>query len=278
MTDPVVRPRSLDEALAVLASAGDRGAPLAGGTWVMRSALRGELPKDVYVGLGGIAELRGISRGNELAIGALTTHTELAETDLGSAAGALADAAAASAFPAIRNVATLGGNLAARPFPEADLVPALLALDARVHLAGPDGGSLLPVSEYVRGPNSRPPGELIAGIVIPVPDGRRSGYERLTLRGGGEYPVAALAVSVDLDAAGVVRAARVALGSVETVARLSEEGAAALVGRPLGAAAAEACGAAAAATARPRDGRDAPGWYRAAVLPALARRAIGRIA
>jgi carbon-monoxide dehydrogenase medium subunit len=278
VTDPVVRAGSLHEAVAALASAGDRGAPLAGATWIMRAGLRGEARKDVYVALGGIAELRGITLGEELAIGALVTHAELAEAGLGAPAGALAEAARASAFPAVRTVATLGGNLAARPFPEADLVPALLALDARMRLAGPGGETSLPVEEYLCTREARPPGELIVAVGIPSPAGGRSAYERLTVRGGGEYPVAALAVSVDLDRSGVVRAARVALGSVEAVARRSEAGAAALVGRPLDAAAAERCGAAVAAEAHPRDGLDAPGWYRAAVLPALARRAIGRIA
>lgn len=276
-SDPVVRATSLAEALDALADAGDRGAPLAGATWVMRSRLRSEPRKDVYVSLAGVRELAGVSVNGALQAGALATHADLAGAGLTGALAVIGEAAATSAFPAVRNVATLGGNLAARPFPEADLVPALLAAEARIRVATRDGERSVGVDEYMRSRDQRPTGELIAGVEVPAPAGRLSAYERLTVRGGGEYPIAAVAISVDLDADGVVRDARVALGSVEPVACLSEAGAAALIGSPLGDEAAERCGTEAAAEAHPREGLDAPAWYRTAVLPALVRRAVGRI-
>ena len=112
---------------------------------------------------------------------------------------------------------------------------------------------------------------------MPAPPGRGSAFERLTVRAQGEYPIVNVAVSVDV-AADVIMDARVAIGSVEPVARLCTGAAAQLIGRPAGdPAAAEAAGEAAAAELTAREGLDAPGWYRLAVLPALVRRAVARI-
>jgi aerobic carbon-monoxide dehydrogenase medium subunit len=273
--DPVVRATSLVDAVDALADAGDRGAPLAGGTWVMRSHLRGEKPKDVYVSLASVPELGGLSVDGGLRAGALATHADLSV--LGGPLAVIGEAARSSAFPAVRNVATVGGNLAARPFPEADLVPALLAAEATVRVVSPRADASIGVDQYLASRESRPIGELIAEVAAPAPAGRRSAYERLTVRGGAEYAVASIAVSVDLDDDGVVRAARVALGSVEERSRLSDAAAGALVGARLDDAAAERCGRAAADGAVPGERLDAPAWYRTAVLPALARRAVGRI-
>jgi aerobic carbon-monoxide dehydrogenase medium subunit len=260
------RPATVQDALADLDDLGPDGAPLAGATWIMRGAL----PRRAYVALGGLTELRGARADAEvLTIGALATHRDLAR--LQDAPRVLRQAAGRSAFPAVRAVATLGGNLATAGFPEADLVPALLAADATVALAGARD---MPVGDYLA---ARPAGALVLGVRIPLVAGRRSGYERLTVRGAGEYPVASVAVSVDL-ADGVVRAARVAVGAVGDVARLSEAAARVLVGSTLEEDAAQAAGRAAAAELTGRDGHDAPGWYRTAVLPGLLRRALAGIA
>jgi carbon-monoxide dehydrogenase medium subunit len=176
----------------------------------------------------------------------------------------------------VRSVATVGGNIAAVGFPEADLVPALLAADAAVVVAAPGGERTEELVAYLASRGTRPAGELIVRVVVPAPAGRRSAFERLTVRGGGEYAIASVALTVDLDGA-AVSAARIAVGGVEEVARLSPAAAAALVGGPLDDAVAERAGQAAAAECTAREGLDAPGWYRLAVLPALARTAAGAL-
>jgi carbon-monoxide dehydrogenase medium subunit len=113
---------------------------------------------------------------------------------------------------------------------------------------------------------------------VPAPAGRRSWFRRLTVRRGGEYAVASVAVSVDLDDAGVVRSARLAVGSVEERARLFPEAAALLVGARLDAERGRAAGERAAAACAPRDGLDAPAWYRRAVLAVLVADAVGELA
>jgi aerobic carbon-monoxide dehydrogenase medium subunit len=271
----VEEPGTLREAVERLGELGVDGAALAGGTWTMRAPLRGERPRAAYVSLRRLDELRGSAAADgELRIGALQTHAELARLDGGPGPlGALAEAARRSAFPAVRNVATLGGNLAA-PFPEADLVPALLAADASLELARPDGELTVGIDAWVQG--ERPDAALIVAVRVPVPERRRAWFERLTVRAGAEYSLASVAVSVDLDDAGVVGAARVAVGAVEDVPRRVDACEAALIGSTP-AAAADDAGRAAEQALAGRDGLDAPGWYRTAVLPSLIRRALARL-
>jgi carbon-monoxide dehydrogenase medium subunit len=270
-------PSSVEDAVARLAELAGDGAPLAGGTWIMRAGLRGETPASRYVSLAGLPELRGIDAGDPARIGALVTHAELAALDpaCGPLSG-LIDAARASAFPSVRNVATVGGNLCSHPFPEADLVPALLAADATVALAGPDGRRTCSVAEVLaeRGPGAA---ELITHVDVPAPAGRLAAYARLSVLEAGEYPLVSVALSVDVDAAGQVFAARVAVGVVAEVAQRVPVAEAVLVGSPLTALPAGAAADAAVAALPTRDGLDAPGWYRLAVLPSLFTRAAARL-
>lgn len=280
---PAVRevwtPTSVEEALTALRDLGSDAVPLAGGTWIMRNPWPGRR----YVALGGVPELRSPARvdgpADQVLIGATATHADLVRGDdlpAGGALDGLRQAARLSAFPQVRNVATVAGNLCARGFAEADLVPALLAGEATTLTATVDRRTTRPVSDYLNDPP--PCGELVLGVEIPVPPGRRSGFARLTVRAAGEYAIANVAVSVDLTAEGVVGAARVAVGAVEPVARLCPAAAEVLVGRTPDAEAAMEAGNAAAADLQSRDGLDAPGWYRLAVLPALFRTALARAA
>jgi carbon-monoxide dehydrogenase medium subunit len=274
----VAAPATVDEALRELARPGREAVPLAGGTWIMRAALRGEEHRPHYVLLRGIAELSRVSDGEPQRIGALATHSRIGALAAGSGPlGALAEAARRSAFPAIRNVATLGGNLGSAPFPEADLVPALLASDATVELAGANGRTTIDVAAYLRSRPERPHGELITAVEVPAPAGRRSWFERLTVRSAGEYAIVSVAVSLDVVGGGEIRDARVAVGAVEDVARRVGPAEEVLRGRQTDAAAGEAAGEAAASVLTARDGLDAPAWYRLAVLPHLVGRAVARI-
>jgi carbon-monoxide dehydrogenase medium subunit len=261
--------RTVEGALTRLQAAGPRTQFVAGGTWVLRSAHRGEELAPQYVSLARVGELAGIAVQDDcVSIGALTTHAQLAAS--AHLTGALAQAAAASGFPGVRSVATLGGNLAARGFSEADLVPALLALEARLELATSSGRHEVAVAEYL----AERPTDLIVRVLVPRRARQVSAYLRLTVRGGGEYAVASVAVSAVLDDAGRVEDARVALGAVESVARVSPVAAVARIGRPIERTTGRAAGEKLALDCRPRDGDDAPGWYRRSVLPALAERVV----
>ena len=107
----------------------------------MRAPLRQERHDLSYVAISKIAALRELSVGErEVSIGACVTHAEIAR-ELTSVPDcrALALAAGNAANPAIRQVATIGGNLCAANFAAADFVPALLCLDAEIELHGLGG-------------------------------------------------------------------------------------------------------------------------------------------
>ncbi len=264
----VLRPGSLGEAVQELARLGEDGAPLAGCTWIMRNGLRREPFKRTYVALRDVEELRAVRRGDPTVLGALLTHAELERLDEGAGSlGALAEAARRSAVPTVRSVATLGGNICARGFAEAELATALLALDASVELASQRGAETIDLAAYLATRDSRPAGELLARVTVPAPAGRRSWFERLTVLGANEYPVAAVAVALGPGGA------RVAVGAVEALPRRSPAAEAVLDGDP---SAGEEAGRAAAGELEARDDPRAPGWYRLAVLPALVRKAVER--
>lgn len=263
---PVHRPASTAEALTLLAEPDTE--VLAGGTWAMRSD---GVPTGGYVAVAHLEELRRITYGDDaLTVGSAVTHASLCRTELPVAAAALAQAAAASAFPAIRTVATVGGNVAARSFAEADLVPALIALDAIATIVSADGEHREPVARLREDGCAQ--GELIARFTIPAPAGRRSAFERLTIRGAAEYAIVSVAVSVDL-AGSTVTGARVAIGAAEAQPRLCERAAEALLGGTLDERAPAAM-TTLVAELSPRTDHAAPGWYRGEVSGHLLRRAL----
>ena len=265
---------SLAAALDALDEYGGAGAPFAGGTWIMRSPIRHEPLRAHYVAIGRIAELGAVRIGAAVVeIGAAVTHAALAAAlaDLPEFAG-LAAAAGRSANPAIRSMATIGGNLATSDFAAADCVPALLCMDAEIEVAGREGRERVKLEHFLKIRSTLAPGRLVTQIVVPR-SGRKTAHVRLPLRKAGDYPVAIVSLSVSVDAAGRVQAARIAVGSVEPVARRWERLETALIGHPLDAAKAARTATELAGEFVGRDSVDAPAWYRVNVLPGLIRRA-----
>ena len=266
---------TLAAALDALSEYGVAGAPFAGGTWIMRSPIRHERMKAHYVAIGRIAELTTVRIGTDaVEIGAAVTHAALAAAlaDLPEFA-VLANAAGCSANPAIRAMATIGGNLATSEFAAADCVPAMLCLGADVEVAGRDGRERISLAEFLKLRSSLAPGRLVTRIILPRAE-RRTAHARLPLRSAGDYPVAIVSLAVNVGATGRVQTARVAVGSVEPIARRWERLEAALAGRPIDAMDAMRAAARLADEFAGRDGVDAPAWYRVSVLPGLIRRAV----
>ncbi|MDW6020162.1 FAD binding domain-containing protein [Mesorhizobium sp. BAC0120] len=262
------------DALAALAERGSEGAPFAGGTWIMRAPIRREAQAPFYVGVGRIPELNAIDvAADRIHIGASVTHARLAAQLAGVApCHGLATAAGSAANPAIREMATVGGNLSTSDFSAADLPPALLCLDAEVELATTGGRENLPLERFLATRRDLDPGTLVTGVTIlrrPV----LTGHARLPLRKAGDYPVAIVSLAVQLNQNGVVEDGRVAVGSVESSARRWPGLERKLVGHPLDPRQAEALAEAELGAFTGRDGVEAPGWYRVQVLPALVRRA-----
>lgn len=266
--------RSLPAALDALDERGRSGAPFAGGTWIMRSPIRHEPHQPHYVAIGRIAELMAIRIDADIVeIGAAVTHAALATAlaDLPEFS-VLAAAAGGSANPAVRAMATVGGNLATPGFAAADCVPALLCLDAEVEIACRSERMRIGLARFLEIRPTLEPGRLLTRIVLPRRD-RRTAHARLPLRKAGDYPAAIVSLALSLDAAARVQEARIAVGSVEPVARRWERLEAALVGHRLDPAQAAEASAGLADEFTGRDSVELPAWYRVSVLPSLVRRA-----
>jgi carbon-monoxide dehydrogenase medium subunit len=131
----------------------------------------------------------------------------------------------------VRNVATVGGNLA-HGDPHMDLPPVLIALGAEVRTARPGGGRTVPVAELIRSyyETVLAPNEVIADLVIPAQGGRRAIYLKCTTRAAHDWPALGVAVSVAGDGL-AVREANIVISAVIERARRLDQASAVLAGK-----------------------------------------------
>jgi len=141
-----------------------------------------------------------------------------------------------------------------------DFAQALIALDADVEIAGPNGARKIPFADLHRAPGDTPhleaniaPGELITGFTIAsAPWMRRSMYLKVRDRESYEFALASAAVALDMDG-GTVRQARIALGGVAAKPWRAKEAEAALNGKSLDDASLSSAAEAAFRGAQPRE-------------------------
>ncbi|HSM67950.1 MAG TPA: xanthine dehydrogenase family protein subunit M [Ilumatobacteraceae bacterium] len=219
---PVHLPDSVDAAVAALAE-DPTATVLAGGTDLMVEINDGHRrPERTVVVVNRIPELRSWVRdagGRTVTIGAGVSWTELATGPLAEPFPALAQASRTVGSPQIRNVGTLGGNLATCS-PAGDGLPVLAALDAVVELASVRGRRRVAVGEFMLGVKrtALEPGEMIVSMTVPVVDGWQ-GYAKVGVRNAMVIAVASACVVLDRRRASVA----VALGSVgPTILRCPE--------------------------------------------------------
>lgn len=266
--------KDVAEAVTILQEMGEKAIPIAGATWVMRGPLRDGNSDQAFVCLSRIEALRLIHvDDHQVAVGALATHQEIAESLSGHREfAALVVAAGQSANPTIRRAATIGGNICAIAFAASDLVPALLALDASVETQGLDDTQILPIATFLAGRATRPHTNLVTRILLPR-SVRSSAHARVTLRKAGDYPVANISVAITLDVDGKINTAAVAIGSVEAVARRWTSFETAIVGKAPAPADMREIAAFQVNQFEGRDTPGAPGWYRLRVIPGLVSKA-----
>lgn len=211
------RPASRQEAVELMKRFGAGAMVVAGGTFVHGLEVRGLLEDTVALidigrlGLSGIAH----EADGTVALGATSTFADLASADFvrnDSAFGSIRDALSYPP-PQIRNVGTVGGCVAAAA-PFYDLPVALLALDARVRIAGGTGERELPIAELFVGlfANALEPDELITAIALP-PAAPRTASAFLKLESNAnDLATLSVAVRLSLDARGNCQDSRVVLG------------------------------------------------------------------
>lgn len=255
----VLRPRSVEEAVRLLAEQGDNAMIIAGGTDVIPNLQMRLFSPQALVDVKPLRELARIEYSPQegLRIGALTTLTEILEAPaVQHHFPVLASAVATIAGPLQRSMGTIGGNLCletrCRWYNQShfwrtslggclkkdgdichvapggkfcwaawsgDSAPALLTLDAEVEIVGPAGGRRIALQDFYKNDGmdriALARNEILSAVRVPAcMAGRRGAYHKLRTRDSIDYPLAGVAVSMDVDSAGVCRDARVALTAV----------------------------------------------------------------
>ena len=231
----LVSPRSVEEALDLLAIGGGAWKPFAGGTDLMVLLEAGKLPHKQYVNIWQLEDLRGIEVDEtSVTLRALTTYTDVqAHPVLRAEFPMLCQAANETGGIAIQNRGTLGGNIV-NASPAADSPPALLAYDAELELISKSGVRRIPYSRFHRGYKQMDirADELLAAIHLPRSRSARIHYYRkVGTRKAQAISKVCFAGVVEV-AENVVNHVRIALGSVAPIPIRCEKTEAALHNQP----------------------------------------------
>jgi CO/xanthine dehydrogenase FAD-binding subunit len=271
-------PDSFARAAELFATAQGTAKILAGGTDLLVQMKSEIIEPDLVIDIKAIREARTIEEtADGFIIGAAVTGAELKEHPrLKAAWPGLVEAANLIGSTQIQGRCTLGGNLC-NGSPAADSVPALIAAGARAEIVGPKGTRMVAVEDVMIGPRklSLAKGELVARFHIPhAHRGTADAYLRFIPRTEMDIAVVGCGVSMSIDAAGICRAARVALGAVAAKPILVADAAAALIGTRLDDAALEKASDAARSAVSPIDDKRGTKAFRTKIAGVLTMRTI----
>ena len=211
-----LHPQTVQEAVDALASAPSPAIPIAGGTDLMLDLQQGHhAPVHTLVDLTGIAELCQLEiRGEKLFIGAGMPHNRIVESALVQThAQALVESCGLIGGPQVRNMATLGGNVA-HALPAADGTIGLLALEAEAEIASPQARRRVPLQEIFAGPGKSTlgPAEILVGFYLPLKKAHQgSAFYRVMRAQGIALPILNLAAWLERDGNGITEA-RISVG------------------------------------------------------------------
>jgi carbon-monoxide dehydrogenase medium subunit len=210
-------PSSIAEATGLLATLGEDAKVLSGGqSLIPLMKLRLATPRHL-IDINGIPGLAYIREADGfLRIGALTRECDLEESDLvRTRYPLLFDTCKVIADPLVRNLATIGGNLA-HGDPANDHPATMLAFGAEVVAAGPRGERRIPIASFFTGPfaTALKPDEIVVEIRIPTPPPRSGGAYLKLERKVGDFATAAVAVQLTLGQTGVCEQIGIGLTNV----------------------------------------------------------------
>ncbi|MCX2980454.1 hypothetical protein EYC98_06150 [Halieaceae bacterium IMCC14734] len=270
------RPRSLQQAVDLLSGLQGGVVVIAGGQEILPSVNYGVLMPDVYVDIGGIEELIGISSvGDELVMGALTVHRDIqGHADVQRLAPLLAQSVSAMGGGwQVHNRGTIGGNIVAM-HPLYDIAPSLLALQADIELIDAAGtrrlsfADLLADSSHGLGTKA-----ILTRVFVTASPQSSWGYYKLKNTSGAYGSANAAAV---LETEGeILTAIRVVIGAAADQLTLVSDALAGLTGAAYDAAAgAEIERICAQAIGTPLSDHQGDGTWRRAMAGVVARRAV----
>jgi carbon-monoxide dehydrogenase medium subunit len=270
-----VAPSTVEEAVAALAEAGEDAKVLAGGQSLL-PVLRVRLAEpSTVVDLGKVAELRGVrDDGDAIVIGAMTTHYDVQRDELVRAhARLLAEATDTVADPQIRHRGTFGGAIA-HADPAGDLLAPVLAMDAELLIAGPNGRRSVPAGEFFVDffTTALAPDEVLLGARVTKHTNWGAHYEKFN-RVAQAWSIVAVAATVRAEN-GTIAEAKVALTNMGATPIRATGVETALVGEPATAEAIRNAAQHAAESTQPTSDGNADAAYREHLAKVLTARAI----
>lgn len=274
-------PSTLSEALSMLRKHSLDARVIAGGTDLLPKMKRRELVPRYVIDLKGIADLNFVkyNKKDGLRIGATTTLSQILESSVvAKNCPMLVQTVSQMASIQIRNTATIGGNLC-NAVPSADTAPSLIALGARLRIAGPKKREKTVLAEqFFKGPNITllAPGDLLVEVQLPSRRPNESGtYLKHTLRREMDLAIVGVAVHMTLDSKKwTCKDVKIAMGAVAAIPMRAEKAEKALIGKGLHDGLIEDAANLASQEAKPIDDIRSSAEYRREMVKVLTRRAI----
>jgi carbon-monoxide dehydrogenase medium subunit len=273
-------PRTVAEAINLLAGKGDRARLLAGGTDIIVQVREGRRDLDLLIDAKFIPELNELTFDPRqgLRLGAAVPCYRIYEDQvIARVYPGLIDAVSLVGGIQIQSRASVGGNLC-NASPAADTVPSLIALEGVAEIAGPAGKREVPVEQFCTAPGRTVlgRGELLVAVRLPPPRPRSGAhYQRFIPRNEMDIAVVGVGAAVVLDESGSrCVSARVALAAVAPTPLLVPEAGSTLVNGPLSDDLVHRAAAAAFAAARPISDMRGDAAYRKHLVGVLTRRTI----
>ena len=213
------RPENLNDGLVALSE--NSWTLLAGGTDFYPARVGKHLNEKV-MDLTGIRELRSIRENDDqIYIGALTTWTDIVNSNLPAAFEGLKKASKTIGGVQTQNAGTICGNIC-NASPAADSVPNLMALEAKVQLMSVKETRVLPLEDFILGnrKTARKRDEFVTGLIIPHPGkDARGNFEKLGSRAFLVISIAMVGVVAKLNESGEIANLNVAVGACSAVSQ-----------------------------------------------------------
>jgi carbon-monoxide dehydrogenase medium subunit len=272
-------PTTLNEAVSLLSQ--QKGAKILAGGQSLIPAMKLRLAgPEVLIDINRVAGMDYIKEeGGFLVIGAMTREASLDESALvHQKYPLLADTAAVIADPLVRNMATVGGNLA-HADPANDHPATMLAFGAQVVAVGPKGERTISIDDFFVGlfENSLAKDEILREIRVPAPQSGSGGAYIKMERKVGDYAVGGVAVYLTMSG-NTCQSARIGLTNVAATPMRAKNAEAALTGKALDDAAIKAAGTAAGAECDPSSDLRGTADYKRDIIRVLTMRAIRKAA
>lgn len=274
-----LRPKTVPEAIALLQQHGDEAKILSGGqSLIPMMKLRLARP-GFLIDINRIPGLSYIKEdGGFLKIGGLTRECDVeASAVVNSKYPLLMDTAAVIADPQVRNLATVGGNLA-HGDPANDHPATMLALGAQVVATGAKGERVIPIEEFFLSlfSTALKPDEILTEIRIPIPPAKSGGAYLKLERKVGDFATAAVAVQITLDSGGAVQKAGIGLTNAGPKPMKAKKAEDFLKGKKLDAATIAQAAQLASDEAQPSADLRGPAEYKKGLIKELTKRALAK--